>query len=133
MDDEICRCAYLASGCLSIPQTCYMALIASWQLLLADMMHAVHPVGSNVKQQPLPTAGSSGPCRFCLIPAHPCSCRVRPGMWLGARRLIATCLAGQVPLLDAPGREMPLTAEDMFLSGANLVSTSMTQSATCGR
>ena len=112
-------------------QTCCLALIASWQLLLADALLAVHPGSSGVKQRSLPTAGSSGPCLFCEILAHPCSCSVRFGMWAGARRLIAACIMGMVLLLDAPGREEPLTAEDMLLNGANLVSIPATQSATC--
>ena len=59
---------------------------------------------------------------FLLTLACPCSCSVRFGMWSGARRLIAACTDGKVLLLDAPGREEPLTAEDMLLNGSTLVS-----------
>ena len=118
-----------ANGCLHLP-VCSVAPIAAWQLLLASMLHAVHPVSSDVKQQSLPTAGSAGPCLSCLILAHPCSCSVRFGMWSGARRLIAACQMGEVLLLDAPGREEPLTALDMLLNGASLVGIPATPSAT---
>ena len=81
-------------------------------------------------QQSMPTAVLSGPCLFCLTLARPCSCSVRFGMWSGARRLIAACHDEKVLLLDAPSREKPLTAEDMLLDGANLVSITATPWAT---
>ena len=71
-----------------------------------------------------------GPCVSRLTLARPCSCSVRFGMWSGARRLIAACHDERVLLLDAPSRDKPLTAEDMLLNGANLVS--VPQVATCG-
>ena len=98
----------------------------SWQTCCMQCI----PVNSDVKQQTLPSAGSSGPCLLCLTLARPCSCSVRFGMCAGARRLIAACHDGKVLLLDAPGREEPLTAEDMLLNGASLVSIPATQSAT---
>ena len=72
----------------------------------------------------------TGPCLSCLTLASPCSCSVRFGTWSGARRLIAACQEGMVLLLDAPGREEPLTAEDLLLNGANLVCIPGTLSAT---
>ena len=85
---------------------------------------AVCPVSSGVKQRSIRTAGAY---LFCLTLARFCSCSVRFGMWSGARRLIAACQEGQVLLLNAPDREEPLTAEDMLLNGANLVSIPATQ------
>ena len=77
----------------------------------------------------VPSCRLTGPCLLCLTLASPCSCSVRFGMWSGARRLIAACQEGMVLLLDASGREEPLTAEDMLLNGADLVCMSATS---CG-
>ena len=119
MGSAINRCADVfdtqqLSVCIS---NCCLASIASWQLLLADVLLAAHAGSSDGKQRLFPPAGSPGPCPLCLILARPCSCSVCFGMWSGARRLIAACQAGQVLLLDAPGCEEPLKAGDMLLNG----------------